>query len=122
MWALINILAAGEPFTEQVRRATQGSGLSSRDLLLGILASSLLALMLFIWAYLRFQKKRQKAEARDFGRLTSQSTSRSSSDDDDESPKRKRRRRRRAHRPRNPSLQQTGGLPPPRPEDQPPKY
>src|SRR5687767_5604514 len=120
MWALINMLAASEPFTEQVRRATQGSGLSSRDLLLGILASSLLALTLFIWAYLRFQKKRQKAEARDFGRLTSQSTSNSSSNDG-ESPKRKRRRRR-AHRPRNPSLQQTGGLPPPRPEDQPPKY
>ncbi len=120
MPASIFQLAASEPFTEQVRRATQGSGLSTRDLFLALLASSLMALLLFIWVYLRFRKKRQQAEARDFGRLTSTSTSTSDSDDE-ESPRRKRRRRR-AHRPRNPSLQQTGGLPPPRPEDQPPKY
>jgi len=33
---------------------------------------------------------------------------------------RRHRRHRRNHRPRNPTLSETGGLPPPRPEDQPP--
>ena len=119
MLAFVFQLAAADPFMEQVRRGAQVSGLSTRDLLLATLAGSLLALFLFIWTFLHFRKKRQKAEARDFGRLTSQSTSHSESAD---GARRRRRRRRRAHRPRNPSLQQTGGLPPPRPEDQPPKY
>jgi hypothetical protein len=119
MLAFVFQFAATEPFAEQLNRATRGSGLSTRDLLLAALAGSLLALAIFIWTYLRFQRKRQKAEARDFARLTTQSTSSHESED---GTRRRRRRRRRAHRPRNPSLQQTGGLPPPRPEDQPPKY
>lgn len=119
MLALTLHLAAAEAFSKIVRRANQGLSISTPDLLLALLGGSLLALLVFIWVYLHFRKKRQRAEARDFGRLTSQS--KGTSDDGDGSRKR-RKRRRRAHRPRNPSLQQTGGLPPPRPEDQPPKY
>jgi hypothetical protein len=45
----------------------------------------------------------------------------SGGDDDDASPKRRKwRRRRREHRPRNPTLAETGGLPPVRPEGPPP--
>jgi len=36
--------------------------------------------------------------------------------------RKRKRRRRREHRPRNPTLHDTGGLPPRRPEDQPPPY
>ncbi len=120
MLALIPQLAAAEAFSEIIRRANQGLSLSTPELLLALLAGSLLALALFIWVYLRFRKKRQKAEASDFRRMTS--PSKEKSDEGDGSQRRRKRHRRRAHRPRNPSLQQTGGLPPPRPEDEPPKY
>ena len=36
--------------------------------------------------------------------------------------RKKRRERIREHRPRNPTLQETGGLPPVRPDDEPPKF
>jgi ABC-type nickel/cobalt efflux system permease component RcnA len=43
----------------------------------------------------------------------------SDGEDDDEPHKKRRRRRRREHRPRNPTLAETGGLPPVRTEDPP---
>jgi hypothetical protein len=121
MLGIILHFAAGvDALTERVNR---GTGLSTRDLLLAVLAGSLLALGLFIATYVRLRRKRQKEEARDFARLTSSSKSSGSGESEsDDGTRRRKRRRRRAHRPRNPSLQQTGGLPPLRPEDQPPKY
>lgn len=119
MLALLFHMAATDPLTETLERTSKGSGLSSRDVLLVSLAGLALASFLFAWVYLRFRKRRQKAEARDFARLTSSS---SASPSDGSDGRRRKRRRRRAHRPRNPSLQQTGGLPPPRADDEVPPY
>jgi hypothetical protein len=119
MLALLLHMAASDPLTERLERTSKGTGLSNRDILLASLVGFILASFLFVWVYLHFRKRRQKSEARDFARLTSPSSgSRSDSSDG----RQRKRRRRRAHRPRNPSLQQTGGLPPPRAEDEAPPY
>jgi hypothetical protein len=113
---ILYFAAGADALLEKMNR---GTGLSTRDLLLAMLAGSLLALGIFIATYFHLRNKRLKEEARDFARLTS--APKVDRESDDGTPRRKRRRRR-AHRPRNPSLQQTGGLPPLRPDDQPPKY
>jgi hypothetical protein len=119
MLALLFHIAATDPLAETLERTSKGSGLSARDVLLVSVAGMTLASLLFVWVYLRFRKSRTKAEARDFARLTSSSSGNQS---DASEGRRRKRRRRRAHRPRNPSLQQTGGLPPQRPDDQLPPY
>jgi len=104
------------------QRATDGALTHSTYesmFLFGVLLA--LTLALFIWAYF-LRRKRRRHHAR---------SSRSSSGSQSHTDKvvtvfqggrrrRKRYRRRREHRPRNPTLAETGGLPPIRSEDQPP--
>ena len=119
-------------FADQVKEATQGSNLETRNILIGCTVVLLIGFAIFAWVYLRARKK---SDAQDKERISqmarsitpagSNSSSSSGSNSSNTSgprQRRRKRRRRREHRPRNPSLEKTGGLPPPRPEDQLPKY
>jgi len=118
------LLAAS--FTEQVRAVTHGSRFSSQDILTALTIALVIGFLIFGWVYFHFRKKREKQDRERLGRrIVSPAPSASAASTDDDSGERRRirkRRRRRNHRPRNPSLGQTGGLPPPRPEDELPKY
>ena len=118
-------------FDEQVKRATQGH-LDTRDLLIGLTIALAVGTGLVLWIYFR---SRMKSNDQDRERLSQMTRGQSSGKRKDEGEKkgattvtkdglhrRRKRRRRRDHRQRNPSLSETGGLPPPRPDDQLPKY
>jgi hypothetical protein len=118
-------LAAANPveqFQREVNQPVQKTFFSSNDTTIAIAVSVGIGLLLCIIVVVRHRRNMEKSERR---RLieTSVRPSRSQRDDDEEgSGRRRRRKRRRPHRPRNPTLQDTGGLPPPRPDDELPKY
>ena len=118
-------------FEEQVKRATQGH-LDTRDLLIGLTIALAIAAGIVLWVYFR---SRMKSNDQDRKRLSQMTRGQSVGPRKDKVEKpnattvtkdglhrRRQRRRRRAHRQRNPSLSETGGVPPPRPDDQLPKY
>ena len=113
---------AAADLTEKVKDVTTQGRFDAHDELIAISIGVAIGTALFIWAYLRFRKKPEVILPGDSPREKPVPAA----DDDTGGPerrrKRKKRRRRREHRPRNPSLQQTGGLPPPRPEDELPRY
>ena len=124
-----HILFLADAFTESVNRINAADRLSSRDLLLAATLGLLMAIGLFIWTYLRFKNRRRERGELIEGavppkrdRTVEKSNSKSGSDSESGQVRRRKHRRRREHRPSNPTLQQTGGLPPPRPDDQLPKY
>ena len=92
-------------------------GMLGKDVLL-ILSTSI-PIMLFLVGLVIYKKKRKDARAA--SKLAPRVANLDDDDDDDGASanqrKRKRRRRRREHRPRNPTLAQTGGLPPVRSEN-----
>jgi hypothetical protein len=108
-----------DAFTDQVKAATHGRHLESKNLLIGLTAVLVIGLILFVYGYLRVQKKSHEANQE---RLSQIMRSQSRGTESEGGGRRRKRRRRRDHRPRNPSLDKTGGLPPPRPDDQLPKY
>ena len=119
--AFIPLLA--DTFTEQVKAVTHGSRVSSRDILIVLSVGLTVGFVLGAYIYFRFRKKRKAADTQRVGRKVLSSSAVSDSEEDSGEHRRvRKRRRRRDHRPRNPSLQQTGGLPPPRPDDELPKY
>jgi hypothetical protein len=88
-----------------------------RDILLIIGAALIMALILFLWAYLT-RKGRQSHSASSRGtRLIYRSERGSSSDGQKHRRRRKRRPDHPDNLPRNPTLAEAGGLPPLRPED-----
>jgi hypothetical protein len=115
------LAAAG--FDEQVKRATQGQ-LDTRDVLIGLTVALAIGAAIVLWIFLRSRKKSDDQDRERLSQMMrSQGSGRSSSSVTEEGGQRRRkRRRRRDHRPRNPPLSQTGGLPPPRPDDQLPKF
>jgi hypothetical protein len=118
-------LASMDTFINQARKARAGS-MGAREMILALALGVLVGTAIFLWVYFRFRKKQARRDASDFARLTKTSRSSGSSDsgssEGDGEGRRRRRRRRRPHRQRNPTLQETGGLPPPRGEDEPPKF
>lgn len=118
----------GAAFDEQVRRATQGH-LDTRDLLIGLTIALAVGMAIVLWICLR---SRMKSNDQDRERLSqmlrgpgggkSSGGKSSTTITEDGRHRRRKRRRRRDHRKRNPPLSETGGLPPPRPDDQLPKY
>jgi len=94
--------------TAPVNRTT---GLVVKDFLVIIATGLALGLLLLLWA--RYYVKRKKRHHHHDRKVLSQSHSSSDPDQEEESPHRSRRRRkrRRDHRPRNPTLAETGGLP-----------
>ena len=118
-------------FEEQVKRATQGH-FDTRDLLIGLTIALAVGAGIVLWIYFR---SRMKSDDQDRERLSQMTRGHSGGKKKDEGEKkstttvtkdglhrRRKRRRRRDHRQRNPSLSETGGLPPPRSDDQLPKY
>jgi hypothetical protein len=114
--------AAAEVFDRQVKQATQTGRFDTRDALTAISISAAVGIMLFIWAYFRYRKKEGVKASRDEAKREREPVQTLSDGGEPERRRKRKRHRRREHRPRNPSLQQTGGLPPPRPEDQLPKH
>jgi hypothetical protein len=113
------LLAAAPTLETQVQEATRRPLFNTREALLIIGVSLIVGLVLFLWAYFKFRKK----PGVEFGpgqsphAIPSKPEAVSSS-----SGRRRKRHRRRDHRPRNPTLDQTGGLPPPRADGELPKY
>lgn len=90
-------------------------GLASKELWLVVGACAVLGLMLFLWAYLT---RRDRFDRSNDGSSVIYRSRR----DVERAGRRSHRRRRRHHEeeyPRNPTLRETGGLPPPRPDDAP---
>jgi hypothetical protein len=122
------IILAASTFREQVKAATHGERFGSRDALTALTVGLAVGFIVVVWIYFHYRKKRERQDKERLGRKivsSVPSTSVASSDSDPEAGERRRirkRRRRRAHRPRNPSLHQTGGLPPQRPDDDLPKF
>lgn len=119
MEGLIFLAAA---FDEEVKDATRSSNLDTRAVLIGLTILLAIAFALFAWVYFR---SRKKSDVQDQERLSqfAQSLEKPKRPEPADGRKRRRKRRlRRDHRPRNASLSQTGGLPPPRPDDQLPNY
>ncbi len=128
---------AAASFDEQVKRATQGR-LDTRDLLIGLTVAFAVGAGLVLWIYFRSRMKSNDQDRERLSQMTRGQTSGQSSSQgggksggekkstttitEDGRHRRRKRRRRRDHRQRNPSLSETGGLPPPRPDDQLPKY
>lgn len=115
-------LAAG--FEEQVN-VVQGRAVSTRELLTALTVVLTVGLAIVLWVFLRARRKsNQQDKERIRQMMRSHSGEKGSSIEElpDGRQRRRKRRRRRDHRPRNPPLSETGGLPPPRPDDQLPKY
>jgi hypothetical protein len=107
--------------TEMIPGAWRWMGLSLKELLLLLGAFAAVSLCLFIWAVYFRKRPGQHSHRHHHHHSRSQpepvTTSESSdSEPDGERRYRKKRRRRREHRPRNPTLAETGGLPPLRAE------
>ena len=91
---------------------TRTTGLVFKDVLVIIATGLALGLLLLLWArhYVK-SKKRHHLHDR---KVVSHSLPGASDQEDEEAPhhrSRRRRKRRREHRPRNPTLAETGGLP-----------
>ena len=107
-----------DAFSEQVKAATQGQHFESRDVLIGTSIVLIIGLTLFLVFYLRARKKSDRIDQKHLSQMTKSSSTNTSAEGGE---RRRKRRRRRAHRLRNPSLGETGGLPPLRPDSQLPK-
>ncbi len=118
MTAFPFILAAAN-LESQVQEATGKPVLNTREALLVIGVSLIVGLVLFLWAYLKFRKK----PGIEFGPGQSGHKIPRPTEPESRPPRHHRKRqRRRDHRPRNPTLDKTGGLPPLRAEGDLPKY
>lgn len=117
----VSILVASA-FEEQVSKVTQGASVNSRELLLGLLVVLAIGFVLFGWIYLRFRSKADREDQKRLSQMARGISSHSSESSGERGERRRKRRRKRDHRPRNASLDKTGGLPPPRSDDQFPKF
>lgn len=113
---ILQLAATEDPFLQKVSELTNGTRVHTREMMLVVVIALAVGLLLFFGVYLRHRNKADRAEGRELSRFKSGRGERESTGTDG------RRRRRRSHRKRNPSLDQTGGLPPPRPEGELPKY
>ena len=96
---------------DSTARVARSTGLLFKDVLVIIATGLLLGLLLLLWA--RHYVKRKKRHPHD-RKVVSHSLPAVSDQDDEDEPHRhgrRRRKRRREHRPRNPTLAETGGLP-----------
>ena len=95
-------------------------GLGLRDMLLIIGVAVALGLLLFIWAYLNHKTRRHHHSSDRLSKVITKAKKESPEVSASNRTKiRKKRRGHPDHLPRNPTLGETGGLPPIRPEDPP---
>lgn len=113
----------GDLEPDDVATSWQKMGYTTRDALLIFGALTVLTLVLLIWAaFLRRRRRHHSSHHRHHHSREPimPSTEASESEPIDSRPRRRKwRRRRRDHRPRNPTLAETGGLPPVRTEEPP---
>lgn len=104
------------------QRATEvGFTRSTHEMALLFGVFGVLAMALFLLAYLKRRKRRQGLSRSPHPPSFSQSEARKNAASAQRGRRRRKwHRRRREHRPRNPTLAETGGLPPIRSEDKPP--
>lgn len=109
--------------TDLVPGAYRWMGLTLKELLMVLGAVSVVTLCTFIWAAYFRKRPRQHSRRYDHHHHRSDDQTNAAgaptsveSEQDSERRYRKKRRRRREHRPRNPTLAETGGLPPLRTE------
>ena len=121
MIILAAFLAQGKIGGYPRQRATEG-GLPrwthETTLLISVLV--VITLALFLLTYILNRKRHRGLSRSPHPPSLSQSETGKNVASTQASHRRRKRRRRREHRPRNPTLAETGGLPPVRPEDQPP--
>jgi hypothetical protein len=126
MWGdIVVFLAAAERFEREVAAVRKGVQFGAHEIPIALFVGVAIGVVLFGWAYLRFRKKRRKEESERNKVSPSKAIKRAEIDSESGEPERRRRRkrrRRRDHRPRNPTLDKTGGLPAPRPDDDLPKF
>ena len=101
--------------------STKGPGqrFNNTDILIILTAAVAVAVAIVIW--LVFFRKSEPEEY-EYPEPKPAQAARDEAVEPGERRRRRKRRRVRDHRPRNPTLDQTGGLPPPRPDDQAPPY
>jgi type VI protein secretion system component VasK len=103
--------------TDVLPGAWHWMGLTLKELLMLLGAVSVVTLCLFIWAaYFRKRPRQHSHRHHHHQPEADGAPANLESEQDDERRYRKKRRRRREHRPRNPTLAETGGLPPLRTE------
>ena len=103
-------------------RPSQLFGMSLRDVLLVAGVGLVLGLVLFLWVYLTHKTRRHSQSSQGLSKAIYRAEK--ESPDVSASKRTKMRRKRRRHPdnlPRNPTLGETGGLPPIRPEEPPPE-
>jgi hypothetical protein len=121
MICLAVFLAELDDYFFKQRATESGLSVSTHEsiFLFGVLLA--LTVALFIWAYFLRRKRNRRRSKRKHSSSSSQNNAENVVTLLQGGRRRRRRhRRRREHRPRNPTLAETGGLPPIRPEDQPP--
>jgi hypothetical protein len=102
-------VASFQDALSNVQKGGLGRTLTTTDALIVITAGVGVVGLLVLWLVFFRKKPKQERHPLPEPRMH-----------EEDEPRRRRRRRRRAHRPRNPTLHQTGGLPPQRSDDAPP--
>jgi hypothetical protein len=95
---------------------TKTTGLVFKDVLVIVATGLALGLLLLVWARHHVKSKKRHSHNR---KVVSRSLPSVSDQEDEDVPhhhSRRRRKRRREHRPRNPTLAETGGMPTTKPE------
>jgi hypothetical protein len=120
----VYLLAAGvDKFQRDVAAAATRGHLSSREALMAVTIAVAVGVVLFLLVYVRYRLKQQKAARKlKSGEPRTSETVQIDPETGKLVRRRRKRRRRRDHRPRNPTLDKTGGLPPPRTDDELPKF
>jgi len=118
------ILGAADPLDTNIlpeARPVNLFGLGLREIFLVIGVAVVLGLLLFLWAYLTHKRRRHHHT----GDQLSRPIYRAEKMTPEQSAKRMKMKKRRRHHPdnlpRNPTLGETGGLPPIRPDEPPPE-
>ena len=107
---------------KQALESLQVTSPATRERFLVFGALCLVTLLLILWALFIRKKRRRRRKHHHSHHRSSQTAEALEAPKDDPLPaapeqRRRSRRSRRRHRPRNPTLAETGGLPPLRPED-----
>jgi hypothetical protein len=117
------LLAASNPLDNNPLPEAQTSqlfGLRLHDLLLILGVAVALGLVLFLWAYLTHKSRRRHHSSQSLSKPIYRAEKKSSDPASGERMRIRRKRRRHPDNlPRNPTLGETGGLPPIRPDDPP---
>jgi hypothetical protein len=109
---------------EEMVKTTKWGWMGSGETMLVVGLATVLGLGLFAWAFF-FRKRRPSDPHRrviEAGATAGDGTPASDPSPNHRHRRRHHRHRRSSHTHRNPTLQETGGLPAPRPDDQPPPF